>query len=162
MNNSNFKTAIFWVVIIVVVVLFWTVVHSTKARPDAQLSFTPCRSLPLMLTDLILPAFTSFINCVNQSWASGRALVLWTTVQNKTTTTMMTTQKMAVLKFELFMPSPYTPGNTTPIWLDATAGRIDSKVRLFPRPAVPSGSLARSRTRRRPQSVWPKQCSHYR
>jgi len=40
MNNSNFKTAIFWVVIIVVVVLFWTVVHSTKARPDAQLSYT--------------------------------------------------------------------------------------------------------------------------
>jgi hypothetical protein len=25
---------------------------------------------------------------------------------------MMTTQKMAVLKFELFMPSPYTWGNT--------------------------------------------------
>jgi hypothetical protein len=24
---------------------------------------------------------------------------------------MMTTQKMAVLKFELFMPSPYTWGN---------------------------------------------------
>src|SRR5271167_3562689 len=40
MNNSNFKTAIFWVVIIVVVVLFWTVVHNTKSRPDAQLSFT--------------------------------------------------------------------------------------------------------------------------
>src|SRR5277367_1906478 len=40
MNNSNFKTAIFWVVIIVVVVLFWTVVHNTKARPDAQLSYT--------------------------------------------------------------------------------------------------------------------------
>jgi len=40
MNNSNFKTAIFWVVIIVVVVLFWTVVHSTKSRPDAQLSYT--------------------------------------------------------------------------------------------------------------------------
>ena len=40
MNNSNLKTAIFWVVIIVVVVLFWTVVHSTKSRPDAQLSYT--------------------------------------------------------------------------------------------------------------------------
>ncbi len=40
MNNSNFKTAIFWVVIIVVVVLFWTVVHNTKSRPDAQLSYT--------------------------------------------------------------------------------------------------------------------------
>ncbi len=40
MNNSNFKTAIFWVVIIVVVVLFWTVVHTTKSRPDAQLSYT--------------------------------------------------------------------------------------------------------------------------
>ena len=40
MNNSNFKTAIFWVVIIVVVVLFWTVVHSSKSRPDAQLSYT--------------------------------------------------------------------------------------------------------------------------
>src|SRR5271154_7187627 len=40
MNNSNFKTAIFWVVIIVVVVLFWTVVHNSKSRPDAQLSYT--------------------------------------------------------------------------------------------------------------------------
>jgi len=40
MNSSNFKTAIFWVVIIVVVVLFWTVVHNTKSRPDAQLSYT--------------------------------------------------------------------------------------------------------------------------
>src|SRR5580692_3972391 len=40
MNNSNIKTAVFWVVIIMVVVLFWTVVHSTKSRPDAQLSFT--------------------------------------------------------------------------------------------------------------------------
>src|SRR6202451_4714157 len=40
MNSSNFKTAVFWVVIIVVVVLFWTVVHSTKSRPDAQLSYT--------------------------------------------------------------------------------------------------------------------------
>jgi hypothetical protein len=36
--------------------------------------------------------------------------VLWTTVQNSTTTTMMTTQNMAVLKLELFMPSPYTWG----------------------------------------------------
>jgi len=26
----------------------------------------------------------------------------------------MTTQKMAVLKFELFMPSPYTLGKTIP------------------------------------------------
>ncbi len=40
MNNSNIKTAVFWVVIIMVVVLFWTVVHNTKARPDAQLSYT--------------------------------------------------------------------------------------------------------------------------
>ena len=40
MNNSNIKTAVFWVVIIMVVVLFWTVVHNTKSRPDAQLSYT--------------------------------------------------------------------------------------------------------------------------
>src|SRR5579884_256109 len=38
--NSNVKTAIFWVVIIMVVVLLWTVVRQTKSRPDAQLSFT--------------------------------------------------------------------------------------------------------------------------
>ena len=38
--NSNVKTAIFWVVIILVVVLLWTVVRQTKSRPDAQLSFT--------------------------------------------------------------------------------------------------------------------------
>src|ERR1700688_2181010 len=40
MNNSNIKTAVFWVVIIMVVVLFWTVVHNTKARQDVQLSYT--------------------------------------------------------------------------------------------------------------------------
>ena len=40
MNNSNIKTAVFWIFIIMVVVLFWTVVHNTKSRPDAQLSFT--------------------------------------------------------------------------------------------------------------------------
>src|SRR5438552_1386280 len=40
MNNSNIKTAVFWVVIIMAVVLFWTLVHNTKSRPDAQLSFT--------------------------------------------------------------------------------------------------------------------------
>ncbi len=40
MNNSNIKTAVFWVVIIMAVVLFWTLVHTTKTRPDAQLSFT--------------------------------------------------------------------------------------------------------------------------
>ena len=40
MNNSNIKTAVFWVVIIMLVVLFWTVVHTTKSRPDAQLSYT--------------------------------------------------------------------------------------------------------------------------
>src|SRR5260370_26944703 len=40
MNNSNIKTAIFWVVIIMVVVLFWTVVHQSKSRQDVQLSYT--------------------------------------------------------------------------------------------------------------------------
>jgi len=40
MNNSNIKTAIFWVVIIMVVVLFWTVVHNTKSRQDVTLSYT--------------------------------------------------------------------------------------------------------------------------
>jgi len=40
MNNSNIKTAVFWVVIIMVVVLLWTVVRNTKTRPDAQLSYT--------------------------------------------------------------------------------------------------------------------------
>jgi cell division protease FtsH len=40
MNNSNIKTAVFWVVIIMAVVLFWTLVHNTKSRPDAQLSYT--------------------------------------------------------------------------------------------------------------------------
>jgi cell division protease FtsH len=38
--NSNIKTAVFWVVIIMVVVLLWTVVRQSKSRPDAQLSFT--------------------------------------------------------------------------------------------------------------------------
>ena len=38
--NSNIKTAIFWVVIVMVVVLLWTVVKQQKTRPDAQLSYT--------------------------------------------------------------------------------------------------------------------------
>ena len=38
--NSNVKTAVFWVVIIMVVVLLWTVVLTTKSRPDAQPSFS--------------------------------------------------------------------------------------------------------------------------
>ena len=38
--NSNIKTAVFWVVIIMVVVLLWTVVKQSRARPDQQLSFT--------------------------------------------------------------------------------------------------------------------------
>src|ERR1700722_13253858 len=90
---------------------FWWTLGITECISWLSSLYTPCRSLPLMLTDLILPAFTSFINCVYESWASGRDLVLWTTVQNSTTTTMMTTQNIAVLKFELFMPSPYTWGN---------------------------------------------------
>src|SRR5271155_286807 len=40
MNNSNIKTAVFWVVIIMVVVLLWTVVKNTKAPKDAHLSYT--------------------------------------------------------------------------------------------------------------------------
>ncbi len=38
--NSNVKTAIFWVVILMVVVLLWTVVRQTKSHPDAQPSFS--------------------------------------------------------------------------------------------------------------------------
>ncbi len=38
--NSNIKTAVFWVVIVMVVVLLWTVVKNTKSRPDDQPSFT--------------------------------------------------------------------------------------------------------------------------
>src|SRR5579863_1373213 len=116
-----------------------------------------------MFTDLILPAFTSFINWVYESWASGRDLVLWTTVQNRTTTTMMTTQNMAVLRFELFMPSPYTWGNGIPINMDAPGARIDSKVPArFPQFGGWNGSPAPLRTRRRRQNVWPKRWSHYR
>src|SRR5271169_1043101 len=40
MNNSNIKTAIFWVVIIMVVVLFWTVVHQSKAQQAAKPSYS--------------------------------------------------------------------------------------------------------------------------
>jgi len=40
MNNSNIKTAVFWVVIILVVVLVWTLAHNTKAHQDVQLSYT--------------------------------------------------------------------------------------------------------------------------
>ena len=42
--NSNVKTAVFWVVIIMVVVLLWTVVRQTKSRPDAQPSFSQLMS----------------------------------------------------------------------------------------------------------------------
>jgi len=38
--NSNVKTAIFWVVIILVVILLWTVVRQTRGKSEDQLSFT--------------------------------------------------------------------------------------------------------------------------
>ncbi len=38
--NSNVKTAIFWVVLIMVVVLLWTVVKTGQKRADRQLTFT--------------------------------------------------------------------------------------------------------------------------
>jgi cell division protease FtsH len=38
--NSNIKTAVFWVVIIMVVVLLWTVVRQSKSPRDQTLSFT--------------------------------------------------------------------------------------------------------------------------
>ncbi|MBM3748540.1 MAG: ATP-dependent zinc metalloprotease FtsH [Acidobacteria bacterium] len=38
--NSNVKTAVFWVVLICVVVLLWTVVRSGRTRPERQLTFT--------------------------------------------------------------------------------------------------------------------------
>jgi len=38
--NSNVKTAVFWVVIIMVVVLLWTVVRQTRSRPEAQPTFS--------------------------------------------------------------------------------------------------------------------------
>jgi cell division protease FtsH len=38
--NSNVKTAVFWVVLICVVVLLWTVVRSGRGRQERQLTFT--------------------------------------------------------------------------------------------------------------------------
>jgi cell division protease FtsH len=38
--NSNVKTAVFWVILICVVVLLWTVVKSGRARPERQLTFS--------------------------------------------------------------------------------------------------------------------------
>jgi len=38
--NSNVKTAVFWVILICVVVLLWTVVRTGRARPERQLTFT--------------------------------------------------------------------------------------------------------------------------
>jgi cell division protease FtsH len=38
--NSNIKTAIFWVLLICVAVLLWTVVKSGKNRPDRQINFS--------------------------------------------------------------------------------------------------------------------------
>ncbi len=38
--NSNVKTAVIWVVIIMVVVMLWAVVRTGRTRPDAQLSFS--------------------------------------------------------------------------------------------------------------------------
>ncbi len=38
--NSNVKTAVFWVVLICVAVLLWTVVRTGKARMEQELSFT--------------------------------------------------------------------------------------------------------------------------
>jgi cell division protease FtsH len=38
--NSNIKTAIFWVVLICVAVLLWTVVRTGKSRPERQINFS--------------------------------------------------------------------------------------------------------------------------
>jgi len=38
--NSNIKTAIFWVVLIFVAVLLWTVVRTGKGRPEKQINFS--------------------------------------------------------------------------------------------------------------------------
>ena len=38
--NSNVKTAIFWVVLICVAVLLWTVVKHGKNKPPANLTFS--------------------------------------------------------------------------------------------------------------------------
>jgi cell division protease FtsH len=38
--NSNVKTAIFWVVIVCVAILLWTVIHTAKTRPQQQLTFS--------------------------------------------------------------------------------------------------------------------------
>ncbi len=38
--NSNVKTAILWVVIIMVVVMLWAVIRTGRTHPDAQLSFS--------------------------------------------------------------------------------------------------------------------------
>ena len=38
--NSNIKTAIFWVVLICVAVLLWTVVKSGKGKTDRQINFS--------------------------------------------------------------------------------------------------------------------------
>ena len=38
--NSNIKTAVLWVVIIMVVVMLWAVVRTNKSRPDTELSFS--------------------------------------------------------------------------------------------------------------------------
>ena len=38
--NSNVKTAVFWVVIICVAVLLWAVVHTGRAKPDDQPTFS--------------------------------------------------------------------------------------------------------------------------
>ncbi len=42
--NSNVKTAILWVVIIMVVVMLWAVIRTGRTHPDAQLSFTQLMS----------------------------------------------------------------------------------------------------------------------
>src|ERR1700733_7512029 len=118
--------------------------------------YTPCKSLPLMLADFILPAFTSFINCVYESWASGRDLVLWTTVQNRTTITMMTTQNMAVLKLELFMPSPYTWGYTDLItWTLQLLGSIRKLVFCFRHLEYGAGLRPGGELRGRPEPPGP-------
>ena len=38
--NSNIKTAIFWVVLICVAVLLWTVVRTGKSHPEQQVTFS--------------------------------------------------------------------------------------------------------------------------
>src|SRR5271155_4315560 len=101
----------------------------------------------------------SFINCVYEGCASGRDLLLRTTVHSSTTTMMMTTQKTAVLMLELFIYTCFRPVQTQRAYPIRRRAR---SLRFVREPAEPWNCPDRPQNRPPPRIGAPTRSAHYR